>query len=153
MFHVFVYGTLKPGEVSYKLCAKQVVESQPAIVRGLLFALPLGYPAMVPGEGSVQGHVLTFAESSVLLTLDYYEQHAPEQFARYAPGQSLKQNQYARKQVQTLSSTGQPQALAWAYFMTPVQVRRLGGVLLKEGLWTRQKQTAAFNGRCLRSPL
>ncbi|NET53980.1 MAG: gamma-glutamylcyclotransferase, partial [Merismopedia sp. SIO2A8] len=41
---VFVYGTLKPGEVNYdQYCASKVVEEIRAIAFGELFDLPIGY--------------------------------------------------------------------------------------------------------------
>ena len=55
---VFVYGTLKPGEVNYQLyCAESVVEFFPAVAKGLLYKLPIGYPAMTRGDRNVLGFV------------------------------------------------------------------------------------------------
>ncbi|XHX77492.1 MAG: gamma-glutamylcyclotransferase [Stenomitos frigidus ULC029] len=33
MFHVFVYGTLKPGESNHRLCATSVLEARPTIAQ------------------------------------------------------------------------------------------------------------------------
>ena len=67
---VFVYGTLKPGECNYRrYCEGKVVEALPAIARGQLFALPIGYPAMVAGEGIVCGFLLRFANCGILVHL------------------------------------------------------------------------------------
>ena len=64
---VFVYGTLKPNNSNYQqYCATKVISSQPAIALGQIFALPMGYPAMIEGNDQVQGYLLTFADSNIL---------------------------------------------------------------------------------------
>lgn len=129
MLKVFVYGTLKPGESNYQqYCADKVVEAEKAIALGQLFALPVGYPAMTSGDTPVQGYLLTFADADVLQYLDELED--------YDPQRSPEQNLYNRKLIETKNPTGQFLGLAWAYFMTPHRVRRLGGVLVPSGWWS-----------------
>ena len=146
MFRLFVYGTLQPGEVSYHLCSKNLIEPPlPTIARGTLYALPLGYPAMAPGKGLVRGYTLTFENPAVLDILDRYERLAPVELEHYAPGQSLELSQYRRQEIAvTLRGGGEP-IQVWAYTMTTEQVKRLGGIELKDGQWTRRKQLAAFS--------
>lgn len=127
--NVFVYGTLKPGEANYQhYCAGKVVEEQKAIAFGQLYDLPLGYPAMTPGESPVRGFLLTFTDPSVLTALDELED--------YNPNRLPHENEYERKQIETYSHSGQSLGLAWVYFMTLEQVERLGGVLLRSGWWS-----------------
>jgi gamma-glutamylcyclotransferase (GGCT)/AIG2-like uncharacterized protein YtfP len=145
MIRVFVYGTLKPGEVSYRLCARYVIDiPRPAIARGSLYALPLGYPAMTLGRGIVRGYILSFDDEAILQTLDRYEQHAPIEFARYAPGQSLKLSQYERQEIE-VNHRHNTYVRVWVYTMTTEQVKRLGGILLQDGQWNRRKQNALFS--------
>lgn len=126
---VFVYGTLKPGEANYqRYCAGTVVEEQNAIAFGQLYDLPLGYPAMTPGESPVQGFLLTFADPSVLTTLDELEDYNPHRLPQ--------ENEYERQQIETYNPSGQSLGQAWVYFMTPERVQRLGGVLLRSGCWS-----------------
>ncbi len=133
---VFVYGTLKPGEINYWVCAKSVVEAYPAIAYGQLYALPLGYPAMTSGNTPVHGFILSLKDSDALNTLDQFEQHDPEMLKRYASGQLPEQNQYERKLIEVFCPKQDSVTLAWAYLMTLEQVQRLDGVLLPDGCWT-----------------
>jgi len=140
LLKVFVYGTLKPGETNYWVCARNVLETCPAIAYGQLYALPLGYPAMTSGNTPIHGFVLSLRNSNALNTLDQFEQHDPEMLKRYVPGQLLEQNQYERKLVEVFCQGQDSVTIAWAYLMTSEQVQRLEGVLLPEGYWTSQKR-------------
>ncbi|NET56546.1 MAG: gamma-glutamylcyclotransferase [Symploca sp. SIO2E6] len=125
---VFVYGTLKPGEVNYNLyCAGLVVEEKRAIAYGQLFALPLGYPAMIPGESPVQGFLLTFADPAMLSALDELEDYDP-----YRPA---AENEYNRQQIEVYDLARETPIFAWAYLMTPEQVQRFQGVPILSGCW------------------
>ena len=137
---LFVYGTLKPGEISYHLCAQQVLEAHPVRVRGMLFHLPLGYPALtLEGDQWAWGFLLRFADETILDVLDDYEAHAPEVLEREVPGIEIDQVQYDRQWVQTYDLTAQPFDRAWVYVMTPEQIQSLGGIWLPEGKWSSQQ--------------
>jgi gamma-glutamylcyclotransferase (GGCT)/AIG2-like uncharacterized protein YtfP len=125
---VFVYGTLKPGECNYPhYCEGKVANAVPAIARGELFDLPMGYPAMVAGEGTVCGFLLYFADSAVLTNLDRLEDYHPDR----APAQ----NEYQRQEIEIFDRYRQPLGTAWAYFMLADRVRSLGGIPLPDGIW------------------
>ena len=129
MLKVFVYGTLKPGEINYqRLCAGKVIEEKKAIAQGHLFALPFGYPAMTPGDGRVQGYVLTFTDPEVLHALDRLEDYHPER--------PLEQNEYNRQLIKTFNLSDEPSETAWAYLMSPDLVRSYGGIFLPSGWWS-----------------
>lgn len=128
---VFVYGTLKPGESNYEhYCGSRVLAATRATVKGQLFALPVGYPAMVLGEGVVQGYLLTFNTPNILQYLDPLEGHNPQR--------PPEKNFYNRKQLEVYSLEAEPLGLAWAYFMTLDQVKQLDGVIIPSGWWTGQ---------------
>ena len=135
MIQVFVYGTLKPGETNYSVCASDVVESQPAIANGCLYALPLGYPAMTLDAGTVHGALLSFTDMTILQRLDDFERHEPTEFSESAPGQCLDQNAYDRRQIAVYTYDRRLLGFAWSYVMTLAQVQQLGGILLPEGQW------------------
>lgn len=125
---VFVYGTLKPGEVNYqRYCLGKVTAQQDAIAQGQLFDLPFGYPAMTRGENFVQGVLLTLSDPSVLQALDRLE--------GYDPARSLEHNEYERRQVEVFSPDGESFGMAWAYFMSVERVKAIGGRWLEQGLW------------------
>lgn len=144
MTEIFVYGTLKPGESNYSICASNVVAARPAIALGQLYALPFGYPAMTPGTMQIQGYLLSFANADILVALDQLEQHDPIEFQHHAPGEIWANNQYERTPIAVLDLDRGVQGTAWAYRMTVEQVRRIGGVLLACGEWSPAAHASVF---------
>lgn len=144
MIEVFVYGTLKPGEINDWVYGQQAMSAKPAIVWGHLYALPIGYPALTSGDQPIQGIILTFQEGNILAVLDQFEQHPPDRFQCCFPHLSIGEHQYARLAVETFDLNQKPLGKAWAYTMTTEQVRRLGGVKISDGQWTHALQTNLF---------
>jgi gamma-glutamylcyclotransferase (GGCT)/AIG2-like uncharacterized protein YtfP len=129
---VFVYGTLKPGEANYqRYCAGKVVETTKAIAQGKLFALPMGYPAMTPGDSTVHGYLLSLTNLDVLNALDELED--------YHPARAASENLYNRKQIETYNPQGNSLGWAWVYIMTQELVLQLEGVHLPNGWWSGSK--------------
>jgi gamma-glutamylcyclotransferase (GGCT)/AIG2-like uncharacterized protein YtfP len=132
---VFVYGTLKPGQANYdRYCAGKIIEATEAIAYGQLFDLPLGYPAMTAGDRPVRGYLLTFADPSLLASLDRLEDYDSERLP--------EENEYQRQHVDTFALTGKPLARAWAYLMSPQQVQHYDGVFLPSGVWRERLNRA-----------
>lgn len=144
MLDVFVYGTLKPGERNHQICASSVVEARPAIASGQLYALPLGYPSMTLGTGTVHGVILSFADAGILDVLDAYEQHDPEAFRCHAPDLSIAQYQYDRVQIKTYDQAQRFLGCAWSYVMSLEQIQRLGGIWLPDGQWQPPHNTSEY---------
>lgn len=129
MVKVFVYGTLKPGEENYqRYCAGKVVETTKAIAQGKLFALPMGYPAMTPGNSPVHGYLLSLTNLDVLKALDELED--------YHPTRAASENLYNRKQIETYNPQGNLLGCAWVYIMTQELALQLRGVHLPNGWWS-----------------
>jgi gamma-glutamylcyclotransferase (GGCT)/AIG2-like uncharacterized protein YtfP len=129
-FSVFVYGTLKPGEENYThYCHGKVTQVQPAIARGDLYDLPLGYPAVTLGDGWVQGVVLSFADAGVLAELDELED--------YCCDRPSEQNEYQRSLIEGFTPDHQSIGPVWIYWMPLSRIQQIGGVLLPDGLWSR----------------
>lgn len=129
LIRVFVYGTLKPGEAYYPhYCAPWVIKAEPAIAYGILFALPLGYPAMALGASPVQGFVLSFADVAILERLDELENYQASRIAG--------ENDYQRQEVPVFYRDGEPTVPAWAYLMDLEKINRLGGQFLPDGCWS-----------------
>lgn len=131
MLNVFVYGTLKPGEINYnRYCQGRVVEQTKAWTRGQLYHLPrLGYPGMVRcRSGRVEGYLLTFAESSILTILDRLEDYLPER--------SPQENEYNRHWISVYQLHSQQKLTeAWGYTMAIETVKQWQGVLISSGWW------------------
>ncbi len=74
---VFAYGTLKAGErYAHVAEGAGLTHRVPARAEGLvLYQLPQGYPAAVPGAGRVLGELLYFADlERALKVLDAFEE-------------------------------------------------------------------------------
>ena len=127
MEKIFVYGTLKPGEINYPYCADQVIEATRVYTKGRLYDLPLGYPAMTPGTERVDGFLLVLANPSCLEILDQLED--------YHPDKQPQDNEYYRQKTLVYRS-GEPIGEAWGYFMAAQKIGQLGGVWLPSGWWT-----------------
>ncbi len=115
---LFVYGSLMSGGGTAFL---KGLDAQPARVRGRLFRMPHGYPAMVLDDeaGWVTGQLVLLDGPHRLTVLDHYE----------GVGRGL----YARVPVR-VASAGRTRG-AWAYTMTGPQVRNRKGVALRSGRW------------------
>ncbi|AFZ43726.1 AIG2 family protein [Halothece sp. PCC 7418] len=125
---VFVYGTLKPGEVNFqRYCQGKVSEMTPAYTYGHLYALSVGYPAMTVGDTQVSGVLLTFPDDSVLADMDDLED--------YDPHRPASENLYQRESVTLYTPSGESLGAAWGYRMTFWRVQQLGGVFLSSGCW------------------
>lgn len=76
---LFVYGTLKRGQLNGPLLAPYRRSVEPAWTRGHLYDLGL-FPALVRGEGTVQGEIVRLAAADlarVLPILDQLEDYRP----------------------------------------------------------------------------
>ncbi|MGB3138800.1 MAG: gamma-glutamylcyclotransferase, partial [Nodosilinea sp.] len=121
---------LKPGERAFDhLCAPYVVDSQPALARGRLYHLPLGYPAMTFEAGWVQGVLLAFSSSACLASIDAFEECYPNRL----------DSEYRRDRYPVFTPQRQLLATAWIYTMARDRVFVLGGQWLPQGYWTEAK--------------
>ena len=125
---VFVYGTLKPGGVNYaRYCDRKVKSEIPAYIKGILCHLPVGYPAMIEGEGKVKGFLLTFNNYNALNALDRLE--------GYQAQRASNLNEYYRYLVPVYNLENNLIDKAWAYFMTPAKVKQYQGTIITSGYW------------------
>jgi len=125
---VFVYGTLKPGEINYqRYCAGHILQHEWAIAYGQLFDLPMGYPAMTRGSAPVHGVILEFDDPSLLDTLDVLE--------GYEPNRSVTENDYERVELEVFTPQHTPFGKAWTYLMAEKQVRHWSGEIIESGSW------------------
>ena len=129
---VFVYGTLKPGERNYQRCCDRRTKSEtPAYTQGILYDLPVGYPAMIEGEQKVRGYLLVFNNPKILDTFDILEGYQPER--------DRNSNEYYRLYVPVYAIDGEYLTKAWAYFMTPAKVKQYQGNIIESGWWNSKK--------------
>jgi gamma-glutamylcyclotransferase (GGCT)/AIG2-like uncharacterized protein YtfP len=127
--HVFVYGTLKPNEANFaEYCADKAIAIQRAIAFGELFALPMGYPAMIVGNYQVHGYLLSFKNASILESLDDLEDYQSDRLA--------SENAYNRQQIEVFDLEGKSLGMALAYLMTSAQVVSYEGIAQLDGWWS-----------------
>ena len=114
---LFVYGTLLAGQPQAALLG--ALRRRPAQVRGRLFQLPAGYPALVVegADGWVVGELVDAPPARVLALLDGYEGVDEGLFARVA----------CEVRVGLRAERG------WAYVMDPARARV--GRLVASGRW------------------
>jgi len=125
---VFVYGTLKPGGYYWpRFCEGRVDSMSRARVRGRLFALPMGYPALVLGDGWAWGYLLTLRDSAVLKGFDTLED--------FDPSRPAEENEYQRVKVDVVLENGATDGGVWAYVMDVEKVNALRGVIITNGEW------------------
>jgi len=125
---VFVYGTLKPGGYYWdRFCEDRVSVVVRARVKGRLFVLGMGYPALVLGDGWAWGYVLTLQDSAVLVGFDMLED--------YDPTRPPSENEYQRVEVDVFLEDGTPRGKVWTYVMDMEKVTHYGGVLVRDGDW------------------
>jgi gamma-glutamylcyclotransferase (GGCT)/AIG2-like uncharacterized protein YtfP len=114
---LFVYGTLMPGRLRWRLIADDVVRQRPSAVPGTLYDTGLGYPALVVGgDGWVPGWLLGFSDRApaVLAQLD-----------------GVEGPQYRRTDVTTVDGVA---ALTYAYIGDPA------GFTVLDGPWDRDDE-------------
>lgn len=126
---LFVYGTLLSFHPRHQhFLAGEVAEVIPARIRGQLYHLPQGYPAVIKGEGEVRGEVLRlFSPERVLPRLDSYEGYDPLSHRGY----------YLRELTEAVRLDTGEKLLCYAYFVSPEyegEVRE-EGVFIPEGDW------------------
>jgi gamma-glutamylcyclotransferase (GGCT)/AIG2-like uncharacterized protein YtfP len=116
--NLFVYGTLMGGAPQGALLAG--LRRSPATVRGRLYAMPAGYPALVLGGAArVSGELVQGVDPNRLVVLDRYE--------------GVDDGLYERVQVEV--DVGLERVSAEAYVMDHPE--RRGGRLVADGRWRR----------------
>ena len=125
-FHVFVYGTLRPGGFYFKRLVEGLgVLSTPAWVSGELYKLDPGYPGLRPGERRVEGDVLSFDEPSLLDQLDELEGYDP---------QNPEAGEYKRGQIEAFAMSGAALGEVAVYWILPERLKELNGTPIDK--WT-----------------
>lgn len=101
--NLFVYGTLMPGESNYRQIEDFVLDHKTGTIDGVLVDLG-AYPALVPGEGIVQGTMLQLDREALEIT-DRIEGYYPDR----------DRCLYVREEVVVRFDHGH-EATAWTYF-------------------------------------
>lgn len=120
-YRLFVYGTLRPGLANYKaLCEGRVRVTVPALVRGMLYDLPAGYPALLRGDNWIRGDVLCFDDEHLMAELDDLED--------FKPGREPDKNLYLREPISIYDLNKRLLTSVQTYRMTLATAQSLGGL-------------------------
>jgi gamma-glutamylcyclotransferase (GGCT)/AIG2-like uncharacterized protein YtfP len=107
---LFVYGTLMPGHGNHRQIERFVLRARPGRITGILVDLG-AFPALVPGDGLVEGVLLEIDPSALSIT---------DQIEGYAPNRS--DCLYLRKTVR-VTLDNETQVKAWTYeFADPQRI-------------------------------
>jgi gamma-glutamylcyclotransferase (GGCT)/AIG2-like uncharacterized protein YtfP len=123
---VFVYGTLMQGMSNHQVVAPYLLAATPAQMKGILFDLAYGYPAVTDGDGLVIGELLELSEvTAALAKLDSLEEYH---------GQNCPENLYDRVIREVVDHKGN-KTPAYVYLWSkPEQVYSVGKRILN-GDW------------------
>lgn len=116
---LFVYGTLLPGQKNFRHIASLVSGHEVAKVRGRLYYIPWGFPALVESDeaGWVCGALLRFGcpVGEALEVCDHIEGYRPE---------DEKGSLFIRVVKKVVPEKGEPRQ-AWCYCLSPYWRPRL----------------------------
>jgi gamma-glutamylcyclotransferase (GGCT)/AIG2-like uncharacterized protein YtfP len=122
---VFVYGTLLEGYANHRhfLKGKSSLLGC-ATMKGFLYHLPDGYPAMVEGEGWVKGQVFELFNLRILEEIDVLEGF----------GEGRDDNLYERVKRAVNVDNGAP-LNCWVYLYRDAETAGAKGTLVPGGDW------------------
>lgn len=119
---LFVYGTLRQGQHARSLIAQHVAGSEPATMKGRIYAMPEGYPGFVAPSSNddhalVHGELVTLTDLAAAFALiDAYEGAYFSRVLRQADGADASR-------------------WTWVYELTPPSLAD-AGVLIASGDWS-----------------
>lgn len=138
---VFVYGTLKYGEINHVLLAPYVRSIERASVRGVLYDAG-DFPALVEGEKDVHGQIIRVAAHTLphlLAVLDRLEGYDPED----------EEHSLYRRRVIDVALDGGAIEPAFAYFYNsahPTMPPPAMMIRLESGEWSGEADPSQPSG-------
>lgn len=127
MEKIFVYGSLRQDFWNYdKVLKNRVRHIEKGKIKGELYHLPAGYPAVVEGNDDVYGEVITFTQDKLLKSLDFLEGYFGED----------KENLYIRRKCEISLEDGSKE-WCWVYIYVDEKEARKEGIYISHGDWKR----------------
>lgn len=122
---IFVYGSLRTDFLNYdKVLKNRVKSTSKGKIKGELYHLPEGYPAVLPGKQWVYGEVFTLSKEKILRTLDLLEGYLGE-------GQD---NLYIRENHTVMLENGQEEE-CFTYIYVNQEYAKKSGKKVVDGDW------------------
>ena len=124
MYRLFVYGSLKFGEINHhRIFAGYDIKITSAWTYGELY--DLGYfPALTEGNNKVYGELIEFNNLEILVRVDSLEGYR---------GENSNFNLYDRMEI--IVFTDKNEFTAWAYFLNKSKIIESDGDLIISGVW------------------
>ncbi|MGL4345745.1 MAG: gamma-glutamylcyclotransferase family protein [Cellulosilyticaceae bacterium] len=130
MEKIFVYGSLMSGFWNYdKVLKNRVRKVEKAFVKGELYQLPAGYPAIVDGKAHITGEVMTITQQKLMKSLDLLEGYMGEG----------EDNLYERHKKEVLLEDGRVEE-CWVYVYVDQNEARRDGEPIRHGNWRKYIQ-------------
>ncbi|NLO83692.1 MAG: gamma-glutamylcyclotransferase [Clostridiales bacterium] len=124
---VFVYGSLMKGFWNYKWYLEgRTSRIIPGKTYGLLYHLPEGYPALLPGNEIIHGEVMELVDKSLLNSLDMLEGY----------DKWSDDNLYVRETRCVWTEDGE-EMLCWIYIYADESYAKENGILVPSGNWRK----------------
>ena len=125
---VFVYGTLRRGFGNYYSFLKGTTEKEePATMKGVMYSTG-GFPAVIRGEGIVQGELMYIDKKFYNYTLNRLDM-----LEGYNPHDEMT-SMYFRREVSVVTKTGK-QVKAWAYIWNELFIPVKELIKVNNGDW------------------
>lgn len=126
MEKIFVYGSLRTAFWNHdKVLKNRVRNIEKATIKGELFHLPEGYPAVIDGEEVIHGELLTITQDKIIKSIDFLEGYFGEG----------KDNLYIRKKVKVDTPNGIEEG--WSYFYVNQAYAKEKGQKVVQGDWAK----------------
>lgn len=124
---IFVYGTLKQGFCNYPKIHPFCKNIRSAVLQGILYDLPFGYPGAIDGKGKIRGQVFELNDVELALQiLDELEDY-------FGPG--CADNVYERV-IREVGLTDGSFEYVYVYLWRNAQLLAHYGRINNEGEWT-----------------
>lgn len=129
MEKIFVYGSLMKNLWNYdKVLKNRIRRVEKGSIRGTLYHLPEGYPAVIEGDTPVYGEVCTLSNRRLIKSLDLLEGYM-------GPGEN---NLYERQKMSVTLEDG-TQTECWSYIYVNEKYAKKKGTLVTHGDWRKYK--------------
>jgi len=113
------------GFENYRIYLEGKVKAiRKATVEGIIYHLPEGYPAMIPGRGRVKGEIIEVTDSKILEEIDLLEEYKGEG----------EENLYDRVPVEAETERGE-KISCWTYFYGNREYAEKSGKHISNGDW------------------
>ncbi|MGL4797788.1 MAG: gamma-glutamylcyclotransferase family protein [Cellulosilyticaceae bacterium] len=124
MEKIFVYGSLRTQFWNHdKVLKNRVRKVEEATIKGELFHLPEGYPAVVEGKETIYGELLTVSQEKILKSIDFLEGY-------FGEGED---NLYVRKKIKVATEAGEEEG--WTYMYVNASYAKKKGRKVAKGDW------------------